>query len=222
MLLSWMSLILPQMEQDNLWQTSVAACQADSITFHNPPHVAYATVVRAYACPADGRLLQPLVTPTEDRAAFTSYIGIAGTFGVVANNRIVTPRSRGVLGNSPGIRLTDITDGTSQTLMVGERPPPATLQAGVVQYHLPDGAIWWPQYRDVVPARAQPGRQTMRFGGVADRTGPTEQPLRPLSFMEPALRGSQRAFCRRVRAILELFAGPPDPRFIYVCRRRSG
>ena len=30
----------------------------------------------------------------------------------------------------PGIRLTDIIDGSSNTLMAGERPPPKTLQAG--------------------------------------------------------------------------------------------
>jgi len=35
-----------------------------------------------------------------------------------------------VLGLFPGIRLSDITEGTSQTLMIGERPPPDSLQAG--------------------------------------------------------------------------------------------
>ena len=36
----------------------------------------------------------------------------------------------GVFSQSPGIRLSEITDGASQTLMVGERPPPDSLQAG--------------------------------------------------------------------------------------------
>jgi hypothetical protein len=34
------------------------------------------------------------------------------------------------MGVVPGIRLMNITDETSSTLMVGERPPPDTLQAG--------------------------------------------------------------------------------------------
>jgi len=36
----------------------------------------------------------------------------------------------GVFGRSPGVRLIDVADGTGNTLMVGERPPPSSLQAG--------------------------------------------------------------------------------------------
>ncbi len=34
------------------------------------------------------------------------------------------------MGGYPGVRIVDITDGSSQTLIVAERPPPDTLQAG--------------------------------------------------------------------------------------------
>ncbi len=36
----------------------------------------------------------------------------------------------GILGYSPGCRILDITDGTSSTVLAGERPPPDSLQAG--------------------------------------------------------------------------------------------
>jgi prepilin-type processing-associated H-X9-DG protein len=56
-------------------------------------------------------------------AAFSSYVGVGGAY---------TARGleRGVFGQAPGIRLTDVSDGTAQTLMLGERPPPDSLQAG--------------------------------------------------------------------------------------------
>lgn len=133
-ILSWMALILPQMDQAPLWAVSVQACRADRLSYHNPPHVGHATVVRDYVCPSDGRLLAPLTTPRGDHAAFTSYIGISGSpkggTKFVLNGMNLLRPAPGVLGQRGGTRLADITDGTSLTIMVGERPPPASLQAG--------------------------------------------------------------------------------------------
>jgi prepilin-type processing-associated H-X9-DG protein len=123
--LSWMGLILPQVEQDTLYQISATACIADPDPRHNPPHVGFSTVVRIYVCPDDGISVAPHTDSLGRRAAYTSYIGNEG----VADPRTSRAFS-GVLGYTPSCRLSDITDGTSQTLMVGERPPPDTLQAG--------------------------------------------------------------------------------------------
>jgi prepilin-type processing-associated H-X9-DG protein len=155
-LLSWMALILPQLEQEALWKVSEQACRSDRVTFHNPPHVGYATVVRAYVCPTDGRLSGPLQTPSGDRAAFTSYIGIAGIPGLIDGQTLVKYPLLGPLGGSPGLRLTDITDGTSQTLMAGERPPPDSLQAGrwystvyrIEPFGGPNSVMWFPPMPD--------------------------------------------------------------------------
>jgi prepilin-type N-terminal cleavage/methylation domain-containing protein/prepilin-type processing-associated H-X9-DG protein len=124
-LLSWMALLLPQLEQEALYRASAEACRIDAEPLHDPPHVGLAAVVAAYVCPSDGRLLTPHTDRFGVRAAFTSYIGIAGTLPPGARTGL-----DGVLGGSPGRRLSDVTDGTSQTLMVGERPPPDSLQAG--------------------------------------------------------------------------------------------
>lgn len=117
--LSWMGFILPQVEQGALWTATESAFRADGIAFRNPPHVGHVTVVRAFVCPADARLLVPLTASNGMTAAFGSYVGSAGTRDL-----------NGVIGPHPGIRLTSVTDGTSQTLLLGERPPPDTLRAG--------------------------------------------------------------------------------------------
>jgi prepilin-type N-terminal cleavage/methylation domain-containing protein/prepilin-type processing-associated H-X9-DG protein len=119
--LTWDALILPQIDQGPLWaQTERAFQTRPRWPYDNPPHVALATVVKTYVCPDDGRLFSPITDRDGVTAAYTSYLGVRGG-----------GRADGVLGIRPkGINLTSITDGTSQTLMVGERPPPDTLQAG--------------------------------------------------------------------------------------------
>jgi len=126
-LLSWQALILPQIEQSPLWDISVQACQVEVFPFRNPPHTGYATVIGLYVCPSDARLRSPLHHSSGDEAAFTSYLGVAGFVDIRALSF-----KAGLLGvpQSTGPRMTDITDGTSQTVMVGERPPPQSLQAG--------------------------------------------------------------------------------------------
>lgn len=120
-LLSWLALILPQVDQAALWDVSVRACQADNNPFHNPPHVPYATVIPVYLCPADARLKSALPDPaTGQLVAFSSYVGVSGS----------SARGLGVFGSDFGSRYEDITDGTSGTVMAGERPPPGSLQAG--------------------------------------------------------------------------------------------
>jgi prepilin-type N-terminal cleavage/methylation domain-containing protein/prepilin-type processing-associated H-X9-DG protein len=125
----WMVHILPFIEQEPLWRASTSALAAEVRCWKNPPHAGYATVIKLYVCSADSRLRSPLVDKWGNAAAYTSYIGVCGgSTGLGSGSRW----SNGVLGvyRGPGVRLIDITDGTSQTLMVGERPPPDSLQAG--------------------------------------------------------------------------------------------
>jgi len=117
--LSWMALILPHVDQAALWSTSAAALRLEERPFVNPPHVGYATVVPLFVCSSDVRLLHPLTDDYGVTAAYTSFLGVSGS-----------RYSDGVMGRAPGLRLNDILDGTTTTLMVGERPPPENLAAG--------------------------------------------------------------------------------------------
>lgn len=131
-LLSWMAHILPYVEQEALYGQARQACRAERWPYVNPPHVGNGTVINLYVCTSDARLLQPLAPPHGGRTAFTSYIGSGGSYvspGALNGPGILRYRP-GMLGGRTGVSLGQVTDGTSHTLLVGERPPPASLQAG--------------------------------------------------------------------------------------------
>jgi prepilin-type N-terminal cleavage/methylation domain-containing protein/prepilin-type processing-associated H-X9-DG protein len=116
----WMCEILPYLEQSNLathmytnpWYTGFFA------NFNKP--------VALYLCPSDPRDLQNVPS---GNGALTSYVGATGS-DIDINVQFNGP-SNGIFNvSSGGIRLLDITDGTSNTLMVGERPPSADLNVG--------------------------------------------------------------------------------------------
>jgi prepilin-type N-terminal cleavage/methylation domain-containing protein/prepilin-type processing-associated H-X9-DG protein len=117
--LSWLALSLPYLGQEPLWKVSDQAVRETMVTYKNPPHVGYATVVPTFCCPSDSRLSSPLTTPSGDVAAFGTYLGVSRSFN-----------QPGVLGGRQGVSIRAITDGASSTLLIGERPPPASLQAG--------------------------------------------------------------------------------------------
>lgn len=119
--MSWNAAILPYLEQDNLWDSIRGAYLRDPDFLHIPPHVHRGTVVRAFACPADPRSLSPAGDFLPVEIAFTSYLGIEGTDYRQMN---------GVLFVDSAIRMSEIVDGTSNTLLVGERPPSADEKLG--------------------------------------------------------------------------------------------
>jgi prepilin-type N-terminal cleavage/methylation domain-containing protein/prepilin-type processing-associated H-X9-DG protein len=148
---SWMAQILPYVEQQSLfnqakqWSTGGTPQQLQWwpsggfwFTPTTPGNSAQGIEVRTWACPADQRTLQPTFEdygsgPTA--IAFTAYVGVTGANDItfVSNASApysATPDCDGVLFWRSKVRFTDIKDGSSNTLMVGERPPSADLYYG--------------------------------------------------------------------------------------------
>lgn len=111
--LSWRGNVLPHIEQDAVWQTTVTAYKADNNPFHNPPHTGFATIIPSFLCPMDLHAASTRKYATYGPMAFSSYLGVEGNFALAYD---------GILYHKSRTRMTDIRDGTSNTLLVGERP----------------------------------------------------------------------------------------------------
>jgi prepilin-type N-terminal cleavage/methylation domain-containing protein/prepilin-type processing-associated H-X9-DG protein len=126
----WPYKILPLIEQNNL-QAAVDANFPGTINKN----------VRLFECPSDPRAGQDGGYNTYSFGQTTGgliwYVGVSGSLGVGTvdsqGNWLdgFTPTNSGVFqANSTGVAISDITDGTSTTLMLGERPPSADLAWG--------------------------------------------------------------------------------------------
>jgi prepilin-type N-terminal cleavage/methylation domain-containing protein len=119
--MSWLTRLLPHLEQEPLWQQTQQAYRGQPSPFVHPPHPGLDTVVRIFTCPSDAQSQGPRDTHSNRRVALTDYVGVLGTD---------LASKDGVLFVDSHVRLTDILDGTSATLMAGERPPSADAWYG--------------------------------------------------------------------------------------------
>lgn len=118
-MMTWGVLFLPYVDRDDLWRKSLDAYRVTYLPHVNPPHIGLATVVKPYTCQSDGRVSSPISDEEGYMAAYGSYLGVAGG---TADDGSMT-----LLKGTP---VTAIIDGASQTLYMGERPPPGLRLAG--------------------------------------------------------------------------------------------
>jgi prepilin-type N-terminal cleavage/methylation domain-containing protein len=152
---SWMAYILPFVEQDNLWRNAMTWAQTKpgtdptSIAYwwpwadfwinpNDPENPALAVPIKTYLCPSEPRNLGSETLPgyTNGNIAFTEYLAVDGLRGDDSLDPSGKPSDRsGILVNSnwsqaKKVNFASITDGSSNTLMIGERPPSVDLFYG--------------------------------------------------------------------------------------------
>jgi prepilin-type N-terminal cleavage/methylation domain-containing protein/prepilin-type processing-associated H-X9-DG protein len=156
--LSWLTRLMPFMEQDNVWK--LTEFDENDTTqgipypryypwdeiYHPNRYLGLGLPQPMWSCPADTRVLsiqsvtQPGFPPA--KIQFTSYMGCNGLNHVdsdqangyknnTANWGILVPISNSKnYPNHLGTKIGEITDGTSNTFLVGERPPSTNMDFG--------------------------------------------------------------------------------------------
>jgi prepilin-type N-terminal cleavage/methylation domain-containing protein/prepilin-type processing-associated H-X9-DG protein len=186
----WTLSVLPFIEQEALARRAEADYRVNADPF-KPPHAGLSTPVKAFQCPADDRVTGAQVdTVHRVTVALTSYLGVAGLDAVQTRDGVLFQESR--------VRLTDITDGTSNTLMLGERPPAHNFELG-----------WWyagtgqegTGSADLVLGVREPNRDRIQTGSPCGpgryffrAAGGFADPCGVFHFWSPHLGGANFAF----------------------------
>jgi prepilin-type N-terminal cleavage/methylation domain-containing protein/prepilin-type processing-associated H-X9-DG protein len=123
---TWTHHLLPFIEQASLYaQLPIDPTNAaTSAQYSIPVNNLSGTPVQMYFCPSDPQGLRSYPAQgTDTDQSYTDYAGVGG----IDSWSINWPLAEGMLYYRSKTRITDVTDGTSNTLLVGERPAPPTV-----------------------------------------------------------------------------------------------
>jgi prepilin-type N-terminal cleavage/methylation domain-containing protein len=124
---SWLTLILPYIEQNNLYNEVYSLIKSYFYNYYMTTNGPLATPIKLYYCPSEPRAsLGPSISWLP--WAYTDYVAIEG---------LSHGDGLGIINEKSFVRVTDITDGTSNTIMAGERPPDTSSNFGFAL------GYWW-------------------------------------------------------------------------------
>ncbi len=118
----WQLSLLPYIDQSPAYLNAESDYRTRRLPSGPPPHSGLSLQIALFVCPSDGRIRSPVFVISEQlTVAFTSYLGNCG-------RDCMNPD--GVLYRDSRVGFSSITDGLSNTLIIGERPPGSDLRFG--------------------------------------------------------------------------------------------
>jgi prepilin-type N-terminal cleavage/methylation domain-containing protein len=121
---SWAMRIAPFIEQGNVYNAANIPAWPWWQKFPNGKDILNSKAV-IFICPSDARGATEYTDGAGNYAALTTYLGVTGT-----NQFREANGQDGILYVNSKVNMAGVTDGTSNTLMIGERPPSMDLLYG--------------------------------------------------------------------------------------------
>jgi len=164
---TWITWLFPFLEQDNLYKTADLNRGFGQGTTNHPNNVITSTVVKLFRCPSDGDVDVSNWGPSRVWAR-GNYAGNNGIGPMTETTTPNTARPQGVFMLNSKYKLTDITDGTTNTVFVSELiKAPGTVTDSVNRggsdwrgvMHYPEGPLYQHNYtpNSLVPDEVRRG-----------------------------------------------------------------
>jgi prepilin-type N-terminal cleavage/methylation domain-containing protein len=125
---SWMLRIAPYIEMENLYNAADKRGHIDAWPWWQKlPDGTYLNgiVCPLFLCPSDARGFNLRWYRNRHYASLSTYLGVSGR-----NQFVEAGGQDGMLYVNSSVRMTSVTDGLSNTLLIGERPPSNNLLYG--------------------------------------------------------------------------------------------
>ncbi len=123
----WGLHLLPYIEQSEILTRAIEDYQNQQKPWWTN-HGGLSTPIPTFQCPSDSRVERAQITKWHKiTVAHTSYLGVSGTTNAGRDGVLVSLDPEGFLG---GVSFSSILDGTTNTIMLGERPPSVDLEYG--------------------------------------------------------------------------------------------
>jgi hypothetical protein len=174
---SWAFRILPFLEDQTVHDSFIQGTKVEELE----NAVAMRTPVTTYVCPTR-RSPDDLVdfdnddsaTQTPRSASPGDYAASAGPFAQYGNDNEKNPRESGAIYTRSAVKMRQVTDGTSNTFLVGERhviPKGATTRKGFEDYDRGDTAFLSGDNPWTIFGATAPGFPTSKFDKNIDKFG---------------------------------------------------
>lgn len=140
--LSWRVHLCPYLEQESRYNYAILDTNRGIKPFSSPLPSGLSANLKVFQCPSDPSFGKNIVDSSGFLVGWSSYLGVSG--GVEYQQQKSTTKS-GIFAETTilkkGINFSEVLDGLSNTLMVGERPPPDNGSAG--QWYFTHRGILW-------------------------------------------------------------------------------